>query len=595
MAAIIFLSTPRSGITLLRECLGVLGLSCDTLITADVVEKINQLQSGAPFTVLSPSLSEFGLDSVLSAKVVDDLWIRYQAYTNSNQIHFVLDNFFLKLLPLWSKKLKSEKFCPSYLIIVRHPAEVAQSLLLNDGIYLDDGYKIWISEVLTIIGCIGESTYSIVSFDQILADPSGLIRIISDLSESPFLSPSEGPIEDNITKLYQLIQPCLKSNNAPEGACLSNYHDLSVELYRHFTSTKNQLSDLGNFDNKYSDSLCKILSNKQNTVNSDALLDWYQRGAMKFNNVQKINIARALTPLGAHDLSRHILQDVISLDNNNVRALAELAELDQLSGQYNAAIDTWTRLLNSKDITSGVRGNAGRKLVRAQLKVAERTLSHNFNIYYRPDTRCYLAQLCDEHGSDKGSLTSAGHCYLWPPHTYTDFYSRIFHHWREDVKSVFECGLGTNNTDIPSNMTALGRPGASLRVWRDYFPNANIFGADIDKDCLFFEDRINTYYVDQTDPVSVSELWSTIGVENFDFILDDGLHIFDAGITLFENSIKYLSHRGVYIIEDIKVADLLKYQDYFKEKRFLVEYVNCHRPNTPLGDNTLIVIRNSLS
>ena len=55
--------------------------------------------------------------------------------------------------------------------------------------------------------------------------------------------------------------------------------------------------------------------------------------------------------------------------------------------------------------------------------------------------------------------------------------------------NIFEVGLGTNNVDVPSNMGKDGKPGASLRAWRDYFPNA-----DIDTRILFKEDKIQTFY-----------------------------------------------------------------------------------------------------
>ena len=38
---------------------------------------------------------------------------------------------------------------------------------------------------------------------------------------------------------------------------------------------------------------------------------------------------------------------------------------------------------------------------------------------------------------------------------------------------------------------------ASLYMWQEYFPNAEIFGADVDKRILFNEGRIKTYFVDQ--------------------------------------------------------------------------------------------------
>ena len=76
-------------------------------------------------------------------------------------------------------------------------------------------------------------------------------------------------------------------------------------------------------------------------------------------------------------------------------------------------------------------------------------------------------------------------------------------------------------------MGTYGKPGASLRMWRDYFYNANIYGADIDKGILFNEDRINTYFVDQLDSETIKSMWNNIGLKDFDIIIDDGLHEVD--------------------------------------------------------------------
>ena len=53
--------------------------------------------------------------------------------------------------------------------------------------------------------------------------------------------------------------------------------------------------------------------------------------------------------------------------------------------------------------------------------------------------------------------------------------------------------MGTNDTNVLSNMGPEGKPLASLRAWRDYFQNANIYGADIDKNILKDEDRIKMF------------------------------------------------------------------------------------------------------
>jgi hypothetical protein len=162
-----------------------------------------------------------------------------------------------------------------------------------------------------------------------------------------------------------------------------------------------------------------------------------------------------------------------------------------------------------------------------------------------------VAELCDQHGSDKGSRLVGGRAYQWMPHRYCEFYARMFDHCRLSVRRVFECGLGTGNDQFSANMGPGARPGASLRVWRDYFPHAQIHGADIDRSILFSEDRINTYFVDQTSPALIEAMWRDVGEDAFDLIIDDGLHTVDAAETLFLGSFGKLRQGGVYVVEDM--------------------------------------------
>ena len=225
------------------------------------------------------------------------------------------------------------------------------------------------------------------------------------------------------------------------------------------------------------------------------------------------------------------------------------------------------------------------------LKLASIDLDYNYTTFYQKNTTNPISLLYDKYGSHKGSILEKGHPYGWPPHTYSDYYHLLFSSRRQHIKKVFECGLGTNNPNLLSSMGSMGKPGASLRVWRDYFPNAIIYGADIDKDILFAEERIKTFYIDQLDPVAIKECWSSINERDFDFIVDDGLHTFDAGLTLFVQSIDRLSIDGVYIIEDVAINDLIKYKKFFSNSEYEVDYVLMNRPNLPLSDNSLVIIR----
>tara|TARA_Y100001970_G_scaffold241294_1_gene304754 strand:+ start:428 stop:1138 length:711 start_codon:yes stop_codon:yes gene_type:complete len=193
-----------------------------------------------------------------------------------------------------------------------------------------------------------------------------------------------------------------------------------------------------------------------------------------------------------------------------------------------------------------------------------------------------LTNLMNLYGSDKGGKNNQ--------HNYSEYYSELFFHKRMKIKYFLEIGLGTNDASKASNMGANGVPLASLKAWKDYFPNAKIFGADIDKNILKDEDRINTFYVDQTNPKTIKEMFDTIGVNKFDIILEDGLHQFEANITFFENSIKYLSKNGTYIIEDVYYKDQIKFANYFNKSGYNFSIVNIFH-NKNIANNCVIIIR----
>ena len=143
---------------------------------------------------------------------------------------------------------------------------------------------------------------------------------------------------------------------------------------------------------------------------------------------------------------------------------------------------------------------------------------------------------------------------------------------------------------MPSNMGKDGKPLASLRAWRDYFKNANIYGADIDRNILNDENRIKTFYVDQTNPASIKDLFNQIGNKRFDIILEDGLHEFNSNICFFENAINFLKTDGVYIIEDVYYKDQEKFIRYFEKTSYNFSIVDIfHKKN--ISNNCLVVIK----
>ena len=138
-------------------------------------------------------------------------------------------------------------------------------------------------------------------------------------------------------------------------------------------------------------------------------------------------------------------------------------------------------------------------------------------------------------------------------HSYTPVYYRLFFPIRESVKKVLEIGIGCQETmiDTPNYKT-----GASLRMWREFFPNAEIHGADILPETMFEDDRIKTHLCDATDPEQVAKLIGEIG-SDIDLVIDDGSHWRRDQINAAKNLMHLLHRKVYYFIEDIEHQRLL--------------------------------------
>lgn len=196
-----------------------------------------------------------------------------------------------------------------------------------------------------------------------------------------------------------------------------------------------------------------------------------------------------------------------------------------------------------------------------------------------------LCKIMTNHGSDKGSG--------W--HNYTIFYDEKFRQIRDKKIKVFELGLGTNNPNLPSSMGVNGKPGASLRGWKEFFPLADVFGADIDTNILFEEDRIKTFYCDQRNEKVISEMWNNEYLKDitFDIIIDDGLHEVSANITFLKNSYHKLNKNGIYIIEDVANSQVNSFKNELENLsknynfKYEIKIIENHQNKL---DNNLIVI-----
>jgi hypothetical protein len=85
-------------------------------------------------------------------------------------------------------------------------------------------------------------------------------------------------------------------------------------------------------------------------------------------------------------------------------------------------------------------------------------------------------------------------------------------------------------------------------MWEEYFPNAQIIGMDINKQCLFSEGRIRCVYGNQG---NIDSLLKAVLGYTFDLIIDDGSHLAHHQIDSASVLLPYVAPGGIYVIEDI--------------------------------------------
>ena len=122
---------------------------------------------------------------------------------------------------------------------------------------------------------------------------------------------------------------------------------------------------------------------------------------------------------------------------------------------------------------------------------------------------------------------------------------------RKSSLNILEIGLGTQNPNAASCMCSQFTVGSSIRAYKEFFPQSQIYGADIDRDTLFSEDRIQTTYVDQLQPDTFEEMHRVFGSPSYDIFIEDGLHSFVASLNSLNFALKCTKKGGVIILEDL--------------------------------------------
>ena len=137
-------------------------------------------------------------------------------------------------------------------------------------------------------------------------------------------------------------------------------------------------------------------------------------------------------------------------------------------------------------------------------------------------------------------------------HSYLELYETLLSRIKNTATNILEVGIGDFG---PKN-------GGSLKLWRDYFTNAKIYGLDIIGrervlDELLNDPRVVVYT--NTNAYDAGFVDRTFKEHRFDFMLDDGPHTLESMLKFIELYSGLLTDDGILIIEDVQSMDWISF------------------------------------
>jgi hypothetical protein len=163
-------------------------------------------------------------------------------------------------------------------------------------------------------------------------------------------------------------------------------------------------------------------------------------------------------------------------------------------------------------------------------------------------------------------------------HNYETVYSNLFSDL-DSVTDVLEMGIWM---------------GASLRAWRDIFLNANVVGLEYDRQRFITEDRITSFYVDQTKEHTFDDFIDSVKDKKFNFIVDDGSHMLEETKRTFTKLLPLLEINGWFVVEDICLEFEKNWLDIAQELPNNYEWylINLnHLATTNFADNIVLAVK----
>ena len=151
-----------------------------------------------------------------------------------------------------------------------------------------------------------------------------------------------------------------------------------------------------------------------------------------------------------------------------------------------------------------------------------------------------LSELAEKYGSDKGPRK----------HRYTELYELLFRPFRDAPVTFLEMGLLIGGPEHGIDQGRETRDLPSIRMWLEYFSEAQIIGLDISDFSWFEHPRFRFVQCDMDDRANIARAADKIG--QVDIVIDDASHASHHQQNAFLELFPSLPPGGLYVIEDLR-------------------------------------------
>lgn len=153
-----------------------------------------------------------------------DIWSRVFAGSD----HWcVKDPRMMRLLPWWFAFFQHMNMEPGIVWVVRHPDEVAQSLIKRNNMDLQTAYALWIRSQIECMQATRARATTVVTYDEVILNPFRTAKRIASTLKIHW--PHEG--QDLKQKLIGAVDPSLRHHQSAKGHSEDPFERWAIQLF----------------------------------------------------------------------------------------------------------------------------------------------------------------------------------------------------------------------------------------------------------------------------------------------------------------------------------------------------------------------------